>query len=173
MTADEKTSASVTRYRWVESPLGRLLIAGDGEGLRSIAFDREGRRCTPESDWIRDDGLLVDPASQLEAYFAGRLVRFDLDLAPTGTEFQLAVWKALEAIPYGETVSYGEIATRIGKPTAVRAVGTANGANPLPIVIPCHRVIGKDGSLTGYGGGLDLKASLLELERSTTRPRLF
>jgi len=173
MTADGKTSASGMRYRWVESPLGRLLIAGDGEGLRSIAFGREGRRCTPGSDWIRDDGLLEGPASQLEAYFAGRLVRFDLDLAPTGTEFQIAVWKAVEAIPYGETVTYGEIATRIGKPAAVRAVGAANGANPLPIVIPCHRVIGSNGSLTGYGGGLDLKASLLELEHAATHPRLF
>jgi methylated-DNA-[protein]-cysteine S-methyltransferase len=173
MTVDEKTSASVTRYRWVESPFGRLLIAGDGEGLRSITFDREGRRCRPASDWIRDDGLLKDPASQLESYFAGRLVRFDLDLAATGTEFQIEVWKAVEAIPYGETASYGEIATRIGRPKAVRAVGAANGANPLPIVIPCHRVIGSDGSLTGYGGGLDLKASLLELEHSATHPGLF
>jgi len=173
MTADEKKSASVMRYRWIDSPLGRLLVAGDREGLRSIAFDRGDRRCMPESDWIRDDGLLVDPASQLEAYFAGQLVRFDLDLAPTGTPFQLAVWEALETVPYGKTVSYGEIAIRIGKPTAVRAVGTANGANPLPIVIPCHRVIGKDGSLTGYGGGLDLKAFLLELERSVAHPRLF
>jgi len=173
MTADGKTSASVMRFRWVESPVGRLLIAGDGDGLRSIAFEREGHRCTPESDWVHDDGLLEDPTAQLEAYFAGQLVSFDLDLAPTGTEFQIAVWKAVEAIPYGETVSYGEIATRIGRPAAVRAVGAANGANPLPIVIPCHRVIGRDGSLTGYGGGLDRKATLLELERSATRSRLF
>jgi methylated-DNA-[protein]-cysteine S-methyltransferase len=168
-----KTGGAVTRYRWVESRLGRLLIAGDDDGLRSITFDREGRRCAPEPGWIEDDGPLREPASQLEGYFAGRLVRFDLDLAPVGTEFQIAVWKAVEAIPYGTTATYGEIATRIGKPDAARAVGAANGANPLPIVIPCHRVIGSDGSLTGYGGGLDLKASLLELEHSVTRPRLF
>jgi len=173
MTADENPSASETRYRWVKSPLGRLLIAGDDEGLGSIAFDREGRRAVPEPEWIDDDGLLKVPASQLEAYFAGHLVHFDLDLAPKGTEFQLAVWKALEAIPYGETTTYGEVAARIGRPTAVRAVGAANGANPLPIVVPCHRVIGSDGSLTGYGGGLDLKASLLELERSATHRCLF
>jgi len=173
MRTIDETGSSVMRYRWVESPLGPLLIAGDDDGLGAIFFDREGRRAVPEPDWIDDDGLLEDPASQLEAYFAGRLVRFDLDLAPEGTAFQIAVWKAVETIPYGETVTYQEIATRIGKPKAVRAVGAANGANPLPIVIPCHRVIGSDGSLTGYGGGLDLKARLLKLEHSSTRPRLF
>jgi methylated-DNA-[protein]-cysteine S-methyltransferase len=170
---DVRERARQTRFRWVESPLGRLLIAGDDDGLRSITFDREGRRCVPEPEWIDDDGRLDDPASQLEAYFAGRLVCFDLDLAPVGTEFQIAVWRAVEAVPYGETATYGQIAASIGKPKAVRAVGAANGANPLPIVIPCHRVIGSDGRLTGYGGGLDLKAALLELERSVTSPRLF
>jgi methylated-DNA-[protein]-cysteine S-methyltransferase len=163
----------VTRYRWVESRLGRLLVAGDDEGLRSVAFDRESRRCSPEPEWVADDGLLNEPALQLEAYIAGRLLRFDLDLAPVGTEFQIAVWKAVEAIPYGATVTYGEIAARIGNPRAARAVGAANGANPLPIVIPCHRVVGSNGSLAGYGGGLDLKASLLELEHSVIQPRLF
>jgi methylated-DNA-[protein]-cysteine S-methyltransferase len=173
MTLDARVREETMRYRWVESPVGRLLIAGDRHGLGTIAFDGEERRAVPEPGWIDDDGLLDEATAQLEAYFAGRRVRFDLDLAPTGTSFQIAVWKAVEQIPYGETATYGAIATRIGKPTAVRAVGAANGANPLPIVIPCHRVVGSDGSLTGYGGGLDRKAKLLELERSAARPRLF
>ena len=167
------TKTSSTRYRWLDSPFGRLLISGDDTGLRSIFFDREGRRCTPGSDWIRDDASHAEAVRQLGAYFEGRLKEFDLALAPHGTEFQLEVWRALVEIPYGETASYAEIAARIGRPEAVRAVGAANGANPLPIVVPCHRVIGADGSLTGYGGGLDLKASLLALERAVTRPGLF
>jgi len=164
---------STMRYRFVDSPFGRLLIAGDDAGLRSIFFDREGRRCTPGSDWTRDDASHADAVRQLGAYFEGKLTKFDLALAPRGTEFQLMVWRALIEIPYGETTSYAQIASRIGRPAAVRAVGAANGANPLPIVVPCHRVIGADGSLTGYGGGLDLKASLLALERAAIRPALF
>jgi methylated-DNA-[protein]-cysteine S-methyltransferase len=166
-------SMNTTRYCWYDSPFGRLLIAGDDAGLRSIFFDREGRRCTPGPDWTRDDASHADAVRQLGAYFEGRLTRFDLALAPRGTEFQLRVWRALTEIPYGRTASYAQIAARIGRPAAVRAVGAANGANPLPIVVPCHRVIGADGSLTGYGGGLDLKASLLALERAVDRPGLF
>ncbi len=172
-----KTTQTVTdstlRFRWIETRYDPLLVAGDGAGLRSITFARGGRRTAPESDWIEDDGLLQGAVEQLEAYFDGGLQEFELKLAPRGTEFQIAVWEAVAAIPYGTTTSYGQIATEIGRAAAVRAVGAANGANPLPIVIPCHRVIGSNGSLTGYGGGLDLKASLLELERSIVHPSLF
>jgi methylated-DNA-[protein]-cysteine S-methyltransferase len=164
---------STLRFRWMGTRYGRLLVAGDRQGLRSIAFTREGRRTAPEADWIEDDGVLQGAIDQLTAYFAGGLQEFDLSLTPRGTEFQIAVWEAVAAIPYGTTTSYGQVAAEIGRPTAVRAVGAANGANPVPIVIPCHRVIGSNGKLTGYGGGLDLKASLLELESSIVSPSLF
>lgn len=153
------------RYRYVDSPLGRILIAGDGSGLRLIDFQRGQGSTGVDPEWRRGAGSLLRAARQLEAYFAGELVRFDLELAPEGTSFQQAVWQALRGIPYGETVSYGELARRVGKPKASRAVGAANGRNPLPIVIPCHRVIGANGTLTGYGGGLQIKRALLELER--------
>jgi methylated-DNA-[protein]-cysteine S-methyltransferase len=149
-------------YTYLDTPLGRLLVAGDDAGLHLISFDTQQSR--PEPDWVEDADALAEAARQLDAYFAGRLEEFDLELAPEGTPFQREVWQELERIPYGTTISYGELAERIGKPSAVRAVGTANGANPLPIVIPCHRVIGADGSLTGYGGGLEKKEALLSLE---------
>ena len=119
----------------------------------------------PRPEWRRDDGLFKDAFAQLSAYFAGELTVFDLPLRFTGTSFQMTVWQALIDIPYGETVSYGALATTIGRPTASRAVGAANGANPLPIVAPCHRVIGADHSLTGFGGGLETKRFLLDHER--------
>lgn len=149
-------------YTYLDTPLGRLLVAGDDAGLHLISFDTQQSR--PEPDWVEDADALAEAAKQLDAYFAGRLEEFDLELAPEGTPFQREVWRELERIPYGTTISYGELAERIGKPNAVRAVGTANGANPLPVVIPCHRVIGADGSLTGYGGGLEKKEALLSLE---------
>ena len=151
-------------YTYIDSPLGRLLIAGDASGLRKICFETEDQPSQIPSEWTENPDALADVTRQLEAYFANRLESFDLELAPEGTPFQRRVWKELERIPYGTTISYAELADRIGKPTAVRAVGTANGANPLPIVIPCHRVIGADGSLTGYGGGLEIKEALLALE---------
>ncbi|MDH3593853.1 MAG: methylated-DNA--[protein]-cysteine S-methyltransferase [Rhodospirillales bacterium] len=150
-------------YSCLDSPVGRLLLAGDEAGLRLICFPSEKR--TTEPGWRRDDAPFTEAVRQLEAYFAGELSEFDLTLAPKGTTFQLSVWQALRRIPYGETVSYGEVARAIGRPTASRAVGAANGSNPLPIVIPCHRVIGSTGKLTGFGGGLDTKAALLALER--------
>ncbi len=153
------------RYRYVDTPVGELLLAGDEGGLRYISFPSGKHRIDPEPGWAHDAGAFSDARAQLEEYFAGRRTRFHLQLAPTGTRFQLDVLEALQEIPYGETQSYGDVARRIGRPRAVRAVGTANGRNPLPIVIPCHRVIGSDGSLTGYGGGLDAKRFLLELER--------
>lgn len=152
-------------YREVESPIGPLLLAGDAGGLRFLLFAKGRDRATPQPDWEPDTRHLKESVRQLTAYFAGRLRDFDLPLAPHGTAFQTTVWQALQGIPYGETISYGELAQRLGNPKAVRAVGLANGANPIAIVIPCHRVIGSNGSLVGYGGGLPIKQALLALER--------
>ena len=153
-------------YDHFDTPIGRLLLAGDDAGLRHIDFER-GRYPTPVGDdWERRPRAFGEVRAQLAAYFAGQLTAFDLQLAPRGTPFQLAVWQELRAIPYGATTSYGEIARRLGSGTASRAVGAANGRNPLPIVVPCHRVIGADGSLTGFGGGLPLKQRLLALEQA-------
>lgn len=159
----------MTRYTEMESSIGMLVLAGDADGarlrgLRLIWLPGGGETFRPEPDWVKDARPFAETIRQLREYFAGRRDEFDLPLAPEGTEFQHEVWRAVAAIPYGETRSYGEIARQIGKADAVRAVGAANGQNPLPIVIPCHRVIGSDGRLTGYGGGLPLKKRLLELE---------
>lgn len=144
----------------VDSPLGRLRLVSDGAALLAIEFHARG----PAGDAGAAPPLLRRAARQLGAYFAGRRRAFDLPLAPQGTPFQRAVWAALLEVPYGATASYGEIARRLGRPRAVRAVGAANGANPLPIVVPCHRIVGASGALTGYAGGLALKRRLLELE---------
>jgi methylated-DNA-[protein]-cysteine S-methyltransferase len=148
---------------YLASPLGRLLLTSDGEGLTGIRFPRQQPSTTP-AHWTRDPQRFIEVCRQLRAYFAGELRDFDLPLAMAGSPFERRVWNALRKVPHGETVSYGHIADRIGQPTACRAVGLANGKNPIPIVVPCHRVIGADGSLTGYGGGLDTKRWLLELE---------
>ena len=153
-----------TLYTYLASPIGPLLIAGDGTALSAIGFPAGKGRVAPRDGWRRDDGLFVEARAQLSAYFAGELRDFDLVLNPTGTPFQLAVWQALRAIPYGATLSYGAIAARVGRPSASRAVGAANGANPIPIVVPCHRVIGSSGALTGFGGGIDTKRWLLAHE---------
>ena len=147
-------------YRYINSPLGNLLLAGDETGLRYIGFPKGKGVVSPGSDWRRNENCFAEAEKQLREYFAGKRSTFDLALAPDGTTFQMDVLRALQEIPCGETRSYQEIAQRIGKPKAVRAVGAANGRNPLPIVIPCHRVIGSDGSLTGFGGGLDAKVFL-------------
>jgi methylated-DNA-[protein]-cysteine S-methyltransferase len=160
---------STTFYTQIESPLGPLLLAGDDAGLRQILFVNGRHPAQPESSWKEDHAPLSKTIRQLHAYFAGELENFDLQLAPEGTPFQLGVWRSLCDIPYGETISYGELAGRIGNPKASRAVGLANGSNPLPIVIPCHRVIGSNGKLTGYGGGLPIKEKLLALERRQLR----
>ena len=148
----------------MDSPVGTLYLAADDDGLREILFAAARPAARPDPDWHHDPVALAPVVAQLQAYFAGELREFELDLAPRGTAFQRRVWAALAEIPYGETVSYGTIARRIGRPTASRAVGAANGSNPLPIVLPCHRVVGSDGSLTGYGGGLHIKQALLALE---------
>ena len=152
-------------YTQIESPVGPLLLVADENGLRQILFVNGRHAPRPEPSWKEDGRLFKETIRQLRAYFAGELEEFDLRLAPEGTPFQLKVWQRLSGIPYGETISYGELARRIGNPNASRAVGLANGSNPIPIVIPCHRVIGSSGKLTGYGGGLPIKEKLLALER--------
>jgi methylated-DNA-[protein]-cysteine S-methyltransferase len=153
------------RYTLIGSPLGEVLIAGDARGLRRIVFQEGTDPLPPPAEWIRDDEALRSAAEEIAEYFEGERKDFDLALAPEGTPFQLRVWEALRGIPYGETRSYGAIARSLGHPEASRAVGAANGRNPLPIVVPCHRVIGASGKLTGYHGGLYLKQGLLELEK--------
>ena len=150
--------------RRIDSPVGPLMLAAGDDGLRHIEF-RENRHPADRSDWHGGDSPVLQAAeAQLREYFAGERRAFDLPLAPRGTPFQLQVWQALAGIPYGSTVSYAQLAQAVGNPEAMRAVGAANGRNPLPIVLPCHRVIGADGSLTGFGGGLPIKRFLLELE---------
>ena len=152
-------------YTMLASPVGELLLAGDEDALHMIGFPSGRGAVAPDADWERDPAPFGEAIRQLEGYFAGELREFDLPLAPTGTPFQRDVLAALQQIPYGETRSYGDLAKAVGRPKASRAVGAANGRNPLPIVIPCHRAIGSDGSLTGFGGGLETKRFLLDLER--------
>ena len=149
----------------VDSPIGPLRLAGDESALTWIGFTTGKNPQRPEPDWREDARPLAAAARQLREYFAGERRVFDLALAPQGTPFQLRVWDELRKIPYGETISYGELARRIGNPKASRAVGLANGANPIAIVIPCHRVIGSNGRLVGFGGGLEMKETLLAFER--------
>ena len=151
-------------YCYFESPVGRLLLAGH-ERIESLHFPMGRTRIEPGKDWQYSRETFKQATDQLEAYFKGELKTFDLQLNLCGTCFQKRVWQELVNIPYGETVSYGELAERIGNPKACRAVGLANGKNPISIIIPCHRVIGKNGSLTGFGGGLDVKKKLLEMEK--------
>jgi methylated-DNA-[protein]-cysteine S-methyltransferase len=156
-------------YTQIDSPVGPLLLVGDGSGLRKLEFVKGRREVKADPAWREDARPLREAIRQLRDYFAGTLEKFDLPLAPEGTSFQRAVWKLLCEIPYGETISYGELARRVGNPKASRAVGLANGSNPIAIVIPCHRVIGSNGKLTGYGGGLPLKEKLLALEQRQLR----
>ena len=158
-------------YRTIDSPIGLLTLAGNGSALtnlRTVDQTYEPSR----ADWSVDPGAFNDAVDQLGAYFTGELTDFDIELDLRGTEFQQRVWKALLTIPYGDTRSYGEIAAQIGAPGAARAVGLANGHNPIAIVVPCHRVIGAGGGLTGYGGGLDRKRTLLELEKKRASANL-
>jgi methylated-DNA-[protein]-cysteine S-methyltransferase len=156
-------------FTHLSSPIGPLLLAADSTGLREITFPKNGAPASQQTDWIEDSSVFAEAIRQLRAYFAGELESFDLKLAPEGTSFQQRVWSELGKIPYGETISYGQLARRIGNPNASRAVGLANGSNPIPIIIPCHRVIGSNGKLTGYGGGLPVKEKLLALERRQLR----
>lgn len=151
-------------YCYFESPIGLLLLAGNADALSVIGFPKGAMRRDPEADWIYNEEPFDRVRVQLSEYFAGNRKHFDVPLDLSGTEFQVSVLQELQQIPYGETTSYGDIAKRIGRPKAVRAVGAANGRNPIPIIVPCHRVIGSSGALTGFGGGLDTKAELLRLE---------
>lgn len=162
------------RYRTLDSPIGELTLAGTADRLRHVRMADQTYE-PDRSDWHRDDTAFADAVDQLEEYFGGRRTEFDLELEMVGTTFQRRVWSALQTIPYGQTRSYGQIATQLGAPGASRAVGLANGRNPISIIVPCHRVIGANGSLTGYGGGLNRKRALLDLEkgRALTMPTLF
>jgi methylated-DNA-[protein]-cysteine S-methyltransferase len=152
-------------YTTLDTPVGELLATADAAGrVTGLQFLDGPHTPPPASEWVRDERALAQLRIQLEEYFAGERRDFELDLAPHGTPWQLDVWRALRAIPYGETASYGEIAATVGRPGAARAVGGANNRNPIAIVVPCHRVIGAAGTLVGYGGGLDRKRSLLALE---------
>lgn len=157
------TGASLA-YSWHESPLGRLLLAGDEASLHYLSFASGPKAFGPRHDWTYRPAAFPDAKAQLSEYFAGVRRSFDLALTFHGTAFQQSVWRALLTIPFGETMTYGEIAGRLGAPKASRAVGAANGANPLPIIAPCHRLLGSTGSLRGFGGGLAAKEFLLALE---------
>ena len=155
--------------RRIDSPVGPLMLAADDHALRHIEF-RDNCHPADRRDWHGGDNPILQAAQQqLVEYFGGKRRQFDLPLAPHGTDFQCTVWRALADIPYGSTISYAQLAQRLGNPNGTRAVGAANGRNPLPIVLPCHRVIGADGALTGFGGGLPTKRYLLALEGALPR----
>jgi methylated-DNA-[protein]-cysteine S-methyltransferase len=160
------------RYSLFPSAVGELLLVGDGDALSGVYFRDGSKAMAAELTWTYDETALPEVKRQLAAYFGGELTEFQLPLAPRGTTFQQRVWNALRDIPYGSTTTYGKLAARLGDPNATRAVGLANGRNPIPIIIPCHRVIGADGSLTGYGGGMDRKQWLLALEGRPFQKRL-
>lgn len=157
----------------IDSPVGPLLLAGTAQALTRVHFQGGPRALRPAQEWRHEAAPFVRVRAQLMEYFCGARRTFELPLAPAGTPFQLRLWRALCTIPYGETLSYGELARQLGLVSGARAVGLANGANPLPIVVPCHRVIGSDGSLTGFGGGLHIKRSLLALEGAACAVDLF
>ena len=157
----------------IDSAVGRLLLAAEDGALLRLHFQSGPHPLRPPREWRRDAAPLADVSAQLQEYFAGSRRVFELPLAPRGTPFQLAVWRALRDIPYGETTSYGELARTVQLSNGARAVGLANGANPLAIIVPCHRVIGADGSLTGFGGGLPIKRALLMLEGAACVADLF
>jgi methylated-DNA-[protein]-cysteine S-methyltransferase len=154
----------MNRYTYLGTPIGRLTIVENDEGLLEVRFQEDAEKRPPAAEWRFVAKLEHGAEEQLRSYFGGELTRFDLPLQPEGTPFQLQVWRWLAGIPFGETRTYLEVAEALGDPKSVRAVGAANGRNPLPIVVPCHRVIGRNGSLTGYAGGLEIKRRLLELE---------
>ncbi len=159
-----------TLYTYHKTPIGSLLLADEGAGLSLLGFEQGKMQRRHEPDWLENAGHFTEVKSQLERYFLGTLDSFSVTLSPKGTSFQLSVWQALQKIPYGQTWSYGQLAAYIDKPKASRAVGSANGVNPIPIIIPCHRVIGSTGKLTGFGGGLETKEFLLNLEAQRAAP---
>jgi methylated-DNA-[protein]-cysteine S-methyltransferase len=161
------TKPAVSRFRHLDSPLGRIRLVGDDRALTGLYLADHHRCPSPAPEWTADEGMFDEVAQQLDEYFGGTRREFGVTVELHGTPFQVEVWSALQAIPYGETTSYAAIAAAIGRPAAVRAVGAANGKNPVSIIVPCHRVIGADGSLTGYGWGVDRKAWLIDHERDS------
>ncbi|WP_109125751.1 methylated-DNA--[protein]-cysteine S-methyltransferase [Dyella sp. C11] len=166
-------SSETLWYDNMPTPIGTLMLVADDTGLREVWFSTGRQQRTPDENWVRSREPLAEARRQLDEYFAGERQHFDLTLRPHGTPFQQQVWWELARIPYGTTISYGELARRIDHPQAMRAVGAANGRNPLPIILPCHRVIGANGSLTGFGGGLPTKRFLLSLESQVNEGDLF
>ncbi|HEX3394961.1 MAG TPA: methylated-DNA--[protein]-cysteine S-methyltransferase [Acidimicrobiales bacterium] len=160
-----QTQSPETSYCYVDSPMGTILLTADGEALSGVYFTDHRHSPAPATGWRHDDAALEPVRAQFREYFDGRRRQFDLPVVLHGSPFELTVWAALRDVPYGETVSYGHIARAIGRPTAARAVGAANGRNPVCIVVPCHRVIGANGTLTGYGWGLERKVWLLDHEK--------
>ncbi len=167
-----RATGSALLYTTIDSPIGELLLLGDGRALHGLYMQQGRRPVVLSPRWQREDGAFAEPVEQLCEYFAATRTSFDVPLAPHGTPFQLRVWRALQDIGYGETLSYGELARCVGQPSAARAVGMANGRNPIAVIVPCHRVIGADGTLTGYGGGIERKRVLLELESRTRAGQL-
>jgi methylated-DNA-[protein]-cysteine S-methyltransferase len=174
--------AARRRYTLAQTSIGELLLVSDGQALLAVDFEMAptatrarggGHAVRVGADWVADPAPLAGAVEQLNAYLAGELTVFDLPVALAGSGFQRQVWELLADIPYGHTTSYGRLAARLGRPSASRAVGMANGRNPIPIVLPCHRVVGASGALTGYGGGLDRKRLLLDLEQRDGRPSLW
>ena len=163
--------SAVTYFDVCPSPVGDLVLMSDGRSLTGLMMTNQRHTQGVQPGWVRESGPFVEARSQLGQYFAGERTEFELELAPTGTPFQVEVWRTLRDIPYGTTINYGELAKRIGNANASRAVGAANGRNPIGIIVPCHRVIGANGSLVGYGGGLERKKTLLALERDTLAKR--
>lgn len=161
------------RWTTITSPIGRLLLVGDERALHGLYMLDGPRPLAIAPTWIEDEAPFAAAIAQLGEYFAGERTEFDVAVELRGTPFQRRVWSALRDIPYGRTISYGELALRIDQPSAVRAVGLANGRNPVSVIVPCHRVIGADGTLTGYGGGVERKRLLLELEQQAATPRLL
>ena len=164
MTSSASTASLTDRFVRIPSPVGDLVLTGDGTSVTGCYFTGTGHASDPTAGLAPDDGSLAAAVDQLREYFAGERTSFDLPLAPSGTDFQLRVWMQLRTIPYGTTCSYAAVARGIGATNGFRAVGLANGRNPISIIVPCHRVIGADGSLTGYGGGIERKRFLLDLE---------
>jgi methylated-DNA-[protein]-cysteine S-methyltransferase len=158
---------TTTFFTNIESPLGPLFVQGDGQFVTGLFMREQSGWLGPEASWQNSDAALVAAAEQLAEYFAGERQAFDVPLRLVGTAFQQRVWRELVKIPFGTTIAYAELARRVGRPTASRAVGHANGRNPISIIIPCHRVVGADGTLTGYAGGLEKKQWLLDFERQT------
>ena len=172
MIAGARAAASADAallYATISSPLGELLVVGDGESLRALHLQAGSRPGAIGESWRRADQPFAAVRDQLDQYFGAERSVFELALAPGGTAFQTRVWRELQRIPYGQAISYGELARRVGRPSAPRAAGAANARNPISIVIPCHRVVGSGGALTGYAGGIERKRRLLELERGGAR----